>query len=213
MLLHGENARFAEKARRLVKMVAPLARPKAIYKICGVSGKTKNSLEIDEIKFTSYLLRVNLDKVEKVFSYAATCGGELDSMQIGNDENERYCLEMIKKTALTAASDYLQKYLSRKYSLDYLFSLTPGEYQAWPIMNQKPLFAILGNVAKLIDIKLKNDGTTIPANSTSGIFYYTETEFESCQLCAKEPCMMRRAPFSLELARKLKQKARTSCAR
>jgi hypothetical protein len=214
MLFWGSSPGFEKEARELVFAVMDAARPRAVYKVSQIGGKTCGSIEIDGIRFSSHLLRINLEKAEKVFSYAVTCGCDLDGIRVPEKNGAgKYCLETLKTLILAQAVDYLRDYLSGHYHLDYLFSLSPGEYQAWPLKNQKTVFALLGDVEKLIGVTLSADGTAIPVNSTSGLFFHAETKFENCQLCSREPCMMRRAPFSLELVHRLKQTPHTLCAR
>ncbi len=45
----------------------------------------------------------------------------------------------------------------------------------------------------------------IPIKSVSGIFFPNADKFESCQLCEREHCQGRRAPYSEELVRKYEE--------
>jgi len=199
----GAKPGFDKVISELMETVVSIAKPKAVYRISSVSSKSRNSLEIDGVKFTNYLLRVNLDKVQKVFPYVVTCGTELGTLQIpATDVVKDYCLSVMKDMVLNSAASYLQDYIARRFGFDYLWSLSPGELHAWPRTSQKPLFAILGNVDELIGVKLQKNNTLIPACSRSGIVYYSETEFEGCQVCPQDPCMGRRAPYSADLAEK-----------
>lgn len=42
----------------------------------------------------------------------------------------------------------------------------------------------------------------VPVKSVSGIFFPTEIKFESCQLCPREVCISRRAPYTPLLVNK-----------
>jgi hypothetical protein len=211
---HGNNLRFEKIVPELLDLVVPLARPKALYKISCLSRKTRDSLEIGGVKFTGWLLRLNLDRTDKVFPFAATCGQEVDSLRSATGDAEaHYCLEVIKEMILKTALHHLQNSLLERYGLDYLFSLSPGELQAWPLSQQKPLFSILGNVEGLIGVELTATCSLVPQNSAAGILYFTQTEFESCQLCSQEPCMGRRASFNPDLARKYGNTAQKHCGR
>jgi hypothetical protein len=215
MLFNGEKPGFAGDARELAKKVKASAHPRAIYKVSRVSGRRRDSLEIDGVRFSGYLLPANLAGTGRVFVYAVTCGDELEALQLPADDSasRQYCLEMLKGMVLTSSVEYLREYLTRHYHLDFLFSLSPGEYEAWPLVYRAGLFAVLGDVKKLIGVSPEEDGSAGPMHSTSGLFYYTETRFENCQLCSREPCMMRRAPFSPELVRRLKLTPHTLCSR
>jgi len=81
--------RLGDKGEQIENMVQELiyvalntARPKAMYTVSYVNNKNGDSLEIDGIKFTSRVLRANLDQVERVFPYIATCGQELGEVTV-----------------------------------------------------------------------------------------------------------------------------------
>ena len=193
--------------QELIDIVCPIAKPKAIYKVSYVENKNGDSLYIDGVRFTSRVLRVNLDKVERVFPYVATCGRELDEIAIPSDDYMKYyCLDVIKEMTLRSAISYLTDYLTRNYALGQMSRMHPGSLEDWPITQQKELFSIFGNVEDLVGVKLTESFLMIPIKSVSGICFPTEIRFESCQLCPREICHERRAPYNSDLVRKYKEK-------
>ena len=56
-----------------------IARPKAIYKLAFIDAKEDQAVLLDGIRFTSRVLRVNLDTAQRVFAYVATSGRELEA--------------------------------------------------------------------------------------------------------------------------------------
>ena len=127
--------------------------------------------------------------------------------------DEIYCLHITRQLVLEETLKALQIHLVHKYSLPYVWSLTTGEMQAWPLSGQKELFALLGGNSETIGVRLQPDFTLRPAYSLSGFFYFAETEFEGCQICSKEPCMMRRAQYNAELAAQKGLKIRRVCGK
>jgi hypothetical protein len=202
-----ENSHYIEKiARELIDIARVIARPKAVYEVCYVENKNKDSLDIGGVRFTSRLLRVNLDKIARVFPYIATCGKELDEIAIPpKDFMTGYCLDVIKEMTLRAAISYSEIYLKRKYALGQVSRMNPGSLASWPITQQKELFSIFGNVEELIGVKLTKSCLMIPLKSVSGIFFPTEVKFDSCQLCPWEVCRERRAPYDPKLAKKYQE--------
>jgi len=193
--------------QQLIEIARPAVKPKAIYEVCYVCDKNEDSLNIGGVRFTSSVLRVNLDKVERVFPYVATCGRELDEIVLpANDLMTSYCLDTIKEVVLHSALDYLEDYLKRTYALPQLSSMNPGSLESWPIVQQKQLFLIFGNAEELIGVKLTDSYAMVPTKSVSGIYFPTEIQFESCQLCPREVCSQRRAPYAPDLAGKYRQK-------
>jgi hypothetical protein len=85
--------------------------------------------------------------------------------------------------------------------------MSPGSLADWPITQQEELFSIFGNVEDLIGVKLTESFLMVPLKSVSGIYFPTEIEFVSCQLCPREVCSGRRAPYDPDLAKKYREKA------
>jgi hypothetical protein len=71
----------------------------------------------------------------------------------------------------------------------------PGSLQDWPVQEQGPLFALLGEAAPAIGVELTPSYLMVPTKSVSGIRFPLEESFESCQLCSRPNCPNRRAPY------------------
>jgi len=192
----------AKDIQHLVDHVAPLAKPKAVYEVSYIQYKGNDTVNIGGVTFTSRVLRVNLDKVERVFPYIATCGSELEKIVAATDDfMRRFWLDTVKEMALEAGRKYLSNYLKRKYALGQMSKMSPGagSQDLWPIEQQKQLFSIFGNVEDLIGVKLTDSFLMIPNKSVSGIYFPTEIKFESCQLCPRKECPARRTPYDKKL--------------
>jgi hypothetical protein len=153
-------------------------------------------------RFVSKVLRANLDEVERVFPYVATCGRELDDIPLAaNDIFAQFCRDTLKEMALHASITHLVSHLKESYALETLASLNPGsgDINVWPIEQQKELFAFFGNVQESIGVVLTDSCLMVPNKSVSGLLYPSEDGFQSCQLCHREKCPGRRAPFDPHL--------------
>ena len=193
-----EESEDARDIQDLVKTISVVANPKAIYKVSYIQSKDYDTVKIGGVTFSSRVLRVNLDKVERVFPYIATCGRELDeTISPSDDFIRQFWLDTIKGMALETGVKYLKDYLKRKYALGDTSSMAPGAggQDLWPIEQQKQLFSLFGNVEDLIGVKLTDSFLMIPNKSVSGISFPTKIRFESCQLCARKICAQRRAPY------------------
>jgi hypothetical protein len=204
--MHGESKRFESNIRELIEIVTPIMRPKALYKVSYIESRNGDSVVIDGVTFTGKLLKVNLEKVERVFPIVATCGREIDAVKIdGKDIVRSYCLEAIKIAVVANASMYVQDLITRQYATGPLSSMNPGETDLWPITEQKPLFSLLGDVEGRIGVTLTEGCTMVPVKSRSGILFSPEKKFESCQVCPREKCIGRRAVYNPELAKKYRE--------
>ena len=198
-----KDGKHAGDVQGLIEMVQPLIHPRAVYDVCYIDRKDKDSVEFGGAKFTSRVLRVNLDKAERVFPYIATCGTEVESIDIPADDLMRkFVLDNIKQIALGAAVRYLREHIDRKYRPGQMSAMNPGSLEDWPISEQKQLFSIFGDVESLIGVRLSDTFLMLPVKSVSGIYFPTEVRFESCQLCPRERCPGRRAPYDEKLKEK-----------
>lgn len=115
--IRNMNEHFAEIIRELFGMIRPIANPKAVYEISQVANKQGDSLEIGGVKFTSHVLRVNLDKLEVVFPYIVTCGSELEEIKIPAHEILKcYFLDQIKEVIVRSALGYLHDYIIENHA-------------------------------------------------------------------------------------------------
>ena len=203
MNMRKKNDNTERDIQELLEAILPIARPKVCYMVCYIDKKGEDFVEIGQVRFTSRLLRDNLDKVERIFPYVATCGWEVDAIKVPSQEFVKaFYLDQIKEMVLELAIPYLEDHLTTRYELGQISNMEPGSLESWPIDQQKQLFSLFGNVEDLIGVKLSERCLMTPLKSVSGIYFPTEVKFESCQLCPRKRCSSRRAPYKPELARK-----------
>ena len=191
---HG-SAQSAE-FERLVAEATEVARPRAFYRVAFVEDKTDRTVVIAGVRLTSRVLRVNLDQVYRVFPYVATCGTELEewSRSLG-DLLRSYWSEGIRESALRAATRALVRHMVAEHGLGRTATMAPGSLGDWPLREQRPLFEILGDTEATVGVRLTESCLMTPTKTVSGIRFPTETSFESCQLCPRDVCPGRRAPY------------------
>jgi hypothetical protein len=189
--------------RELVGTAGSLIRAKAVYEVSYIGQRGKSTVDVNGVTFTSRVLRVNLDKVERVFPFIITIGKALeDEASSCKDLLRQFYLETIADMGLGCARQHLEEHLKRHYGLGQLSRMNPGSLEDWPVTEQKPLFSLFGNVKELIGVTLTENMLMIPRKSISGIFFPTEVKFFSCQLCPREGCPARRAPYDEALGEK-----------
>jgi hypothetical protein len=189
-----------DQLRGLVDQAQVLGRPKALYGVAYVDSKEDDLVVIEGVTFTSRVLRVNLEQAHRVFAYVVTCGTELEEWsQSIDDMLQNYWADAIKHSALHAARTALLDHLCETYRLGSTSTMNPGSLADWPIQQQRPLFALLGDVEGAIGVHLTDSLLMIPSKSVSGIRFPTEESFESCQLCPREQCPGRRAAYQPSL--------------
>lgn len=199
-----KNSEDAKHFEQLLEQAKRVAQPKAIYKVAYIENKGENTVNIDGVIFTSKVLRVNLDKIERVFPYVTTCGPELDKIDTAGNFMAPYWLDEIKGAALSMSGAYLHEHIQKQYKPGEMSSMAPGSgaVDIWPIEQQKQLFSLFGDVESLIDVRLTDSCLMIPNKSLSGMYFPTAIRFESCRLCARKKCQGRNAPYDPELVKK-----------
>lgn len=185
---------------RLAEQAQVIARPKALYRLAFVDSREADGVVIDGVPMRSRVMRVNLDTIHRVFPYVATCGVELEAWSAGfSDMLERYWADAIKEMALRVAIQALRDQLSERYRLPQLSAMNPGSLGDWPLAAQPALFSLLGDPQAAIGVRLTESLLMLPTKSVSGIYFPTEESFASCQLCPRQGCPSRKAPYQPDL--------------
>ncbi len=173
-----------------------LAHPRAMYQLASVSGRGEDWVEIEGRRFDSRVLRVNLSEAERVFPYLATCGPELQEWADGiEDMLLRFYAEAIKEAALYCAIRALDADLEQRYRPGKTSVMSPGSLKDWPIQQQEVLFDLFETQQAQIGVRLTDSMLMIPTKTVSGMRFPTGVSFASCQLCPRDECPNRRAPY------------------
>jgi hypothetical protein len=189
--------------QELLETAESLIQPKVSYKVAYINKKGKDTVKINGLTFSSRVLRVNLEKTEKVFPYIITIGKDLENKASSSkDLLQQFYLENIGDMALDLCEKYLKKHLKKQHGLEKLASMSPGSLEDWPVTEQKPLFSLFGEKLRLTGVKLNEHMLMIPRKSISGLYFPTEATFFSCQLCPRERCPARVAPYDEKLKKK-----------
>ena len=190
-------------AQDLIESAEALITPKIVYKVSYIEGREEESVKIEEETFISSVLRKNLENVERVFPYVVTIGSDLEEKASTMDDLlDQYYLEMTADIALRLGKQHLEKHLKKHYGLEKISSMSPGSLPNWPITEQKPLFSLIGDTEGLVGVRLTDSMLMLPRKSISGIVFPTEVTFYSCQLCQRERCEGRKAPYDETLKEK-----------
>ena len=199
--LGAENPETWEMAGEVVERVKPLLKPRAVFKPAFVDDRFDDGVVVDGTRFTSGALRKHLNRVERVFPYVVTIGPDLENeIQQTRDGFDQYVLDGLGTLAVAGARLHLESELQKRYGLERISSTSPGSLVDWPLDEQRPLFALLGDVESAVGVSLTESCIMIPVKSVSGIYFPTEVKFYNCQLCPRRECPGRQAAFSEKLA-------------
>lgn len=184
-----------DEIAKLVEEAVAVGRPKAMFRLAYPELRDDTTVSVDGVAFSSRVLRVNLDQAKRVFAYVATCGTELDAWaQAKEDPLVQFLADAIKELALGQATRALNHGIVERFRPGPTSAMAPGSLADWPLLQQRPLFQLLGDVAATIGVTLSESCLMIPNKSISGIRFPTQESFESCMLCPRPDCPSRRAP-------------------
>lgn len=166
------SARLAQVAAEMAEKALAAARPKAIYLVSHARVIDRSTVAIDGVRFTSRALSKCLEGKPTAFPLIATAGQELDDLPLERgDLMRRYTLDTIKTVILFSALEYLTEYIKGKHLPGGVATLNPGEFDDFPISQQKPLFTLFGEAAGQIGVSLTSGGAIKPTKSRSGILF------------------------------------------
>jgi hypothetical protein len=194
------DSHYEEMVLGMLEEASQIARPKAMYSIAGIDEKFENGVVIEGIRMESKVMSTNLQDVNRVFPYLQTSGRELYDWKMGfEDMLDTYYADEINQIALRTAERYLLDHFKNTYQLGKTASMNPGSLEDWPITAQQSLFQLLGDPLEAIGVELLDSMLMVPNQTVSGIRFVSEAGYSNCELCPREPCPSRRAPYNPEL--------------
>lgn len=195
-----EGSEDESELRAMVAELRSVAQPKALYSMAFIEAKGEDYVIADGVRFTSRVLRVNLEDVHRCFPFICTSGREAAAWAETQDGfMRRFWADALNQAVLHAAASQLQGHLQDRYQLGSVSMMNPGSLADWPLREQRTLFSLLGDVRAAIDVELTQSLLMVPTKSISGILFTVTESFASCQLCPRELCPNRRAPYDPEL--------------
>lgn len=191
---------YEPRALELARQAQDVARPRGMYRTAYIESCAGDSIIVEGVTFTSRVLAVNLEQTHRVFPFVATCGREMEAWAAPiTDMLERFWAETLMEMAVHAAYQFIHKHVAEKAVFGPIGAMDPGSLQDWPLEQQRELFTLLGDTRAAIGVELTDSCLMVPVKSVSGIFFPSETHYENCQLCPRETCPGRRAPYDSEL--------------
>jgi len=205
-ILHvRDDSRYLPMLMDLVDEAENYARPES-----GFIGEAyveeggEDWVDLDGKRFISRVMRVNLEEAGRAFFFVAICGRELEewSLTIQGLCSRKFWGDAIKEMALASAVRALEDHLRQRFQINGISAMNPGSLADWPLTAQPDVFAMLGDGPSAIGVTLSQSCAMNPVKSVSGIYFPTVTSFASCQLCPRENCRGRKAPFEPNLFEK-----------
>ena len=180
------DSEYIDNVLRLAQIASEIGRPKAMYKEAIIDVKGKDYIVADGVKFSSHILRANLDSVDRIFPYVCTCGRELSEWAESIDDMlEEYWVERIMEMALDRAVEAFEIHMEANFKPGPISNMNPGSIEDWPISQQRELFTLLGSPYEKIGVELTESYLMLPMKSVSGIRFSSDIDFIKYELCAR----------------------------
>lgn len=188
------------RAMELLEEARPLLKPAFAIKELSVGLVSEKGITIGDQFFNSKIVANKLKNETNAFSYIATCGREI-STYIENTEDalDQYILDQIAYLAYLQAMNQMTLEAENQLGIERQIRLCPGSVIDWSVADVKKIFALMDGLYQDLDISVLSSGLIDPLKSTSGIFYASNEEFESCEICPRANCETRRVEFDEEL--------------
>jgi Vitamin B12 dependent methionine synthase, activation domain len=195
-----EGSEDESELRAMAAEIRAVARPKALFAMAFIEARGEDYVIADGVRFTSRVIRVNLDDAHRCFPFVCTSGREAEGWaEAQGGFMRRFWADSLNQAVLRAAVLALQGHVQDRYQLGSISMMNPGSLADWPLREQRSLFSLLGNVREAIGVELTKSLLMVPTKSVSGIFFPADESFASCQLCPRELCPNRRAPYDPDL--------------
>jgi CHAT domain-containing protein len=190
-----EQNKEIQRIQTVIDQAQKIARPKAVYKAEHIESHLRDALIVQGYQLTSKILQNKTREATRIFPFIATCGHELSQwLQEKTDFLEQYYAQTLLERMLRDIVSSLQQSIQKQFAISQLSHMQPGSLVDWPIQEQAILFHMLENGAQEIGVCLTSSLLMLPKQSLSGVFFYTQEPFVSCQLCPIEDCPDRQTP-------------------
>jgi hypothetical protein len=195
-----EGSEDEAELRGMAAEIQAVAQPKAFYAMAFIEAKGEDYIIADGMRFTSRVLRINLEDSHRCFPFVCTSGREAEAWaEAQAGFMRRFWADALNQAVLHAAVLSLQEHIRDRFDIGSVSMMNPGSLVDWPLREQRTLFSLLGSVREAIGVELTKSLLMVPTKSVSGIFFPAVESFASCQLCPRELCPNRRAPYDPEL--------------
>lgn len=206
MRLHSEDmeSEIFIRALELLEEARPLLKPAFAIKEVSVGQTEKNGITIGGQFFNSKIVAKKLKDETNVFSYIATCGREISQfIENTTDAIDQYILDQIAYLAYLEAMNQMTLAAENQFGIKRQIRLCPGSIIDWSVADVIKIFALMDGLYQDLDVSVLSSGLIDPLKSTSGIFYASEEEFESCAICSRVNCETRQMEYYEDLHDKM----------
>ena len=188
------------RAIELLEEARPLLKPAFAVRELPVGLANEKGITVGNRFFNSKIVAHKLKNETSAFSYIATCGCKISTF-IENTEDalDQYILDQIAYLAYLQAMNQMTLEAENQLGIKRQIRLCPGSIIDWSVGEVKKIFDLMEGLYQHLDVNILSSGLINPLKSTSGLFYASDEEFESCAVCPRAICETRQMTFNEEL--------------
>jgi len=149
------------------------------------------------------VLRKHFDKVERVFPYVVTLGSGVEALEkASGDAVEKYYLDLIGNAAVVKAREHLKDTLGKRYGLEGLSYLGPGQLKGLASRRAETLvFAAGRTFESAVGVGLSEEPAHDPPQVALRHLFPYRNPVHGLSTCARENCPSRKARYDEKLAK------------
>lgn len=188
------------RALELLEEARPYLKPAFAVKEFSIEAHQPEGITVNGCFFKSKIVAKKLEKETNVFAYIATSGRKIcEFIKKYDDILDEYILDQIAYISYLQAMDKMSLEIENQFGIEKHIRLCPGSVIDWGVEDVKNIFILMEGLYQDLDVSVMSSGLIDPLKSTSGLFYATDEEFASCEICPRSVCESRTAPFDGDL--------------
>ena len=188
------------RALELLEEARPYLNPAFAVKEFAIERHQTEGITVKGCFFNSKIVANKLQSEKNVFAYIATCGRQIcEFIKTKEDILDEYLLDQIAYLSYLQAMEKMSLEIENLFGIEKHIRLCPGSVIDWSVADVKKIFTLMDGLYQDLDVSVMPSGLIDPLKSTSGLFYPTDEEFESCEICPRAVCENRKAPFDGDL--------------
>ena len=192
------------RALELLEEAQPHLKPAFAVREFHVGTIKPDGVSINDCFFKSKIVAKKLENENTVFAYIATSGRKIcDYIKQHDDLLDQYLLDQIAYLAYLQAMDKMTREVENFFGIERQIRMCPGSIIDWSVEDVKKIFVLMEGLYQKLDVSVLPSGLIDPLKSTSGLFFNSAEEFESCEICPRSVCESRKAPFDGDLHDKM----------
>ena len=188
------------RALELLEEARPMMRPAFAVREVPIEKTEPSGFTAGGQFFRSKIASLKLKDEKTAFVYVATCGREISDYAEGiKDDLDQYLADTLAYMCYLRGIEAMAADLEKDWDFKRYISLCPGSIIDWSVSDVRKIFVLMEGLCQKLGARVLDSGMIDPIKSTSGFFYPSADEFESCAICPRANCPNRKAPFDEEM--------------